>query len=253
MSALRILVVDDEPLARERLIGLVNELSESTVVGAAANGIEALERVDELEPDVVLLDIRMPAMDGLEAARHLAKRESPPAVIFTTAYDDHALAAFEASAMDYLLKPIKRERLEQGLERARTLAYSRLAQVVEHPAARRRRTHLSAVRQGHLVLVPVAEVRYLLAEHKYVTATSPERELVLDESLRSLEEEFSSIFMRVHRSALVAIAHVISLERASDGSYRIRLGGVDAALTVSRRHLASVRERIAQRGTWPGH
>lgn len=247
MSAVRILVVDDEPLARERLIGLVNELNDAAVVGDAANGIEALARVDELDPDVVLLDIRMPAMDGLEVARHLAKREAPPAVIFTTAYDDHALAAFDASAVDYLLKPIKRERLEQGLERARTLAQSRLARLVEHPAARQTRTHLSAVRQGRLALVPVAEVRYLLAEYKYVTATWPEGELVLDESLRALEEEFPNIFMRIHRNALVAIAHVTSLERTQDGGYQVRLRGVDAALKVSRRHLGNVRAQLSER------
>ena len=136
---MRILVVDDEPLARERIVSLIQDLHAGTVVGQAGNGIEALEAVHGLNPDIVLLDIRMPGMDGMETAHHLARTDNPPAVLFATAYDDHAVDAFEASAVDYLLKPVRKERLQQSLDRAAVLNQARMAAIKEaEPLARKR-------------------------------------------------------------------------------------------------------------------
>ena len=151
---MRILVVDDEPLARARLKQLVEELAVGEVVGEAADGTQALHLVQTVEPDLLLLDIRMPGMDGIEVARHLARLDAPPAVVFTTAYDSHALAAIEASAVDYLLKPIRRERLSRALDRARSLTRAQLAGLHEaQPPERQARTHIAATLQGNLPTV----------------------------------------------------------------------------------------------------
>jgi len=231
-------VVDDEPPARARLRALLGELGAGTVVGEAGNGVEAIAAVHSTGADVVLMDIRMPGMDGLEAARHLARLERPPAVIFTTAYDAHALAAFEANAVDYLLKPIRRERLGSALAKASGLARAALrALPADGP-----RSHVSATLHGNLRLVPVDEVRYFRAEHKYVTARFPDGELVLDESLSALEQEFGARFLRVHRNALVALAHVRSLERDARGHHCVRFDGIDDRVEVSRRMLVQVRK-----------
>ena len=248
---MKILVVDDEPLARARLKALLAEIGVGDLVGEAGNGGDALAAVAALGAEVVLLDIRMPGMDGLETARHLAGMPSPPAVIFTTAYDTHALAAFEASAVDYLLKPIRRERLEAALGKARGLTGVQLRALGGAVAASGEtgaRTHVSASLHGNLKLVPVDEVRFFRAEHKYVTARHPSGELVLDESLGVLEAEFEDRFLRVHRNALVGLAHVRALERDGQGRPCVRLDGVDEWIEVSRRMLAKVRRVLRARG-----
>ncbi|MCP5152467.1 MAG: response regulator transcription factor [Ectothiorhodospiraceae bacterium] len=241
---MKILLVDDEALARERLRALVDEIGGHEVVGEAGDGEEALARVANLEPDVVLLDIRMPGMDGLEAARHLAALAQPPAVVFCTAFDDHALKAFESSAVGYLLKPVRRERLEQALLRAGRPTRAQLAAIgtgeAEHGAVGPR-THLSATLHGNLHLVPVSEVRYLRAEHKYVTVRHPGGELIVEDSLTALEREFGERFVRVHRNALVAREHVRALDRDGLGRYLVRLDGIDDRVEVSRRLAGQVR------------
>lgn len=241
---MKILIVDDEPLARARLRGLVEELGAGEVVAEAAHGAAALAAVSEVRPDVVLLDIRMPGMDGMEAARHLARHEDAPAVIFTTAYDSHALAAFEANAVDYLLKPIRRERLEAALSKARSVSRAQLTELAGAMPDQGPRSHVSATLQGNLRLVPVLEVRFFRAEHKYVTARYPAGELVLDESLSALEEEFGARFLRVHRNALVALDHVRSLQRDAQGHHCVCFDGVDDTVEVSRRMLAQVRKAL---------
>jgi two-component system response regulator AlgR len=238
---MKVLVVDDEPLARERLRALLIELGVGALVSEAQDGAQALAQVARDPPEVVLLDIRMPGMSGLEVARHLAALPESPAVVFTSAYDEHALAAFDAQAVDYLLKPVRRERLRLALEHAcRPPTRAQLDAL----AAGTARTHLSARVHGTLRLLPVAEVRCLLASEKYVTAVLPEADVLLDESLKALEAEFGPRFVRVHRNALVALAHVQALEGAGLGRCRVRLAGVAAAPEVSRRLLPWVRARL---------
>ena len=245
---MKIIIVDDEPLARSRLLAMITELDAGEVIGEADNGADALRLVEQVEPDIVLLDIRMPGMDGIEVARHLAATLRPPAVIFTTAYDVHALAAIEANAVDYLLKPIRKPRLQAALERATTLTRAQLAglEAVEQEgesARTRTRTHISATLHGNLQLLPLGAIRFFRAEHKYVTARHPEGQLIIEDTLSALEDEFSERFLRVHRNALVAKAHVRGIERGASGHQYVRLDGVDELVEVSRR-LAPVIRRL---------
>ena len=239
---MKVLLADDEPLARERLAALLGELEEVSAVVEAGDGRSAVDRAAAERPDVALLDIRMPGMDGLEAARHMAALEAPPAVVFTTAYDQHALAAFEAGAVDYLLKPIARERLAVALARARRLAPAEVDAV--DPRAGRARTHISAPSRQGLAIVAVDEVRYFMADRKYVAVGHPGGELLTEEPLKSFEEELGERFIRVHRNALAAVRYVSGLERAGDGRYRVVLDGVATRLEVSRRLLPEVRRRL---------
>ncbi len=245
---MKVLIVDDEPLARQRLSRLVTEFDEDFVPEEAGNGPDALRRVQEDAIDVVLLDIRMPGMDGIEVARHLKHLDRAPAVIFTTAYDSHALQAFEASAVDYLLKPIRRARLREALKRARSLSGRQIETLeASDPGASKARTHVSASLKGDLKLVPVEDVRYFRAEHKYVIARHEHGELVLDEALSALEEEFNEEFIRVHRNALAAVSHVRALEKNKGGGYRLCFDGIDDAVEVSRRCLPEVRRVLKGR------
>lgn len=233
---MRLLLVDDEPLARERLAALLAGMDGIEVAGEAGSGREALELAARTRFDVVLLDIRMPGMDGLAAATELGRLPRPPAIIFCTAYEDHALAAFEANAQDYLLKPVRRERLRTALERVR----QRLPQA----AAPARRSSLSARLGSELILLPVTEVSHLVAGDKYVTAHHAGGELLLDDSLTALESEFPDLFVRIHRSTLVARTRLAGLVRGPDGGTAVRLDGVDGPLEISRRNLPAVRRLV---------
>ena len=243
---MKILIVDDEPPTRARLFHLIHDLKLGEVVGEAGNGRDALAATNTEHPDVVLLDIRMPGMDGLEVARHLAGLETPPSVIFTTAYDDHALAAFETNAIDYLLKPIRRERLTEALRRAVRPTRAQLNGLRESADRNTARTHLSATLSDRLQLVPVAEVRYLKAEHKYVTVGHPDGQLLIEDSLSSLEEEFADRFLRVHRNALIATVHARGLGRDEAGRNIVHLADVDTHIEISRRMVASVRKVLKE-------
>ncbi|OGT22507.1 MAG: DNA-binding response regulator, partial [Gammaproteobacteria bacterium RBG_16_57_12] len=201
---MKILIVDDEPLARTRLCRLIEGIPGMTIAGTAGNGLEALALAARLEPDIVLLDIRMPEMDGLEAAQHLGQLEKPPAVIFTTAYDNHALAAFETQAVDYLVKPIRQERLIAALGKAQKINRAQLIKLAEaqnHPHARK---FLNVGTQNRIDLVPVDEILYLQADQKYVTVRHINGSNLIEESLKSLEDEFQPQFIRIHRNALAA-------------------------------------------------
>ena len=245
------LLVDDEAPARARLKDLIADLAATLAVevaGEAATGREALAAVCSLKPDVVLLDIRMPDIDGIETAEHLLKLEQPPAVIFTTAYDGYALRAFEVNAIDYLLKPVREERLAAALQKARALTANRLQAL--KAAAGHARTHLAITDRGRIVLVPLEEVIYLKAELKYVTVRTAAKEYLLEESLTRLEQEFSSRFVRIHRNCLVARDHVAGFKRVHGGQegehagsgWVMMLKGVPETLPVSRRQQHVIRE-----------
>lgn len=242
---MRILIVDDEVPARLRLRGLLTQVPDASVAGEAGDGASALRQVEALNPDVVLLDIRMPGMDGLECARHLASLATPPAVIFTTAYDKFAIEAFEAQAMDYLVKPVRRERLEAALTRAqRPNAAQRAALGAGFPAGRSRRRQLCVRVRDSLRLIDVETVLYFRADQKYVTVRHGGGEVLIEDSLKSLEEEFQDDFVRVHRNALVAVRAIDSLEKDDGGQFYLRLRGLAERLEVSRRLVPDVRKLI---------
>jgi two-component system response regulator AlgR len=239
---MNVFIADDEPLARERLAALLEDAG-ATVVGTAANGEDALREIERLAPDVALLDIRMPLLDGLDVARALQTLAQPPAVIFCTAYDEYAVKAFELHAVDYLVKPIRLRRLHDALTRARSITPLRLDVLQQiSPDAR---THLSIQERGKVVLVPVRDVLYLRSELKYVTIRTADREYLLEESLSRLEQEFAGQFVRIHRNCLVARAHVAGFEKAAgeaEGHWVVLLQGLDERLPVSRRQQHIVKE-----------
>ena len=238
-SRVNILIVDDESLARDRLKRIIEDLDGHQVVGEAANGMEAVEQMGSLDADIVLLDIRMPGMDGLETARHLGTFEEPPAVIFCTAYEEHAIEAFDLQAVGYLLKPVRRENVGEALARAQRINRAQMAALSS--ASDQRRSHISARSRRGIELIPIEDVRFFQADQKYVTVRHQGGETIIDEPLRDLEEEFSDLLLRVHRNALVAVQHIEGVERTNDGHYQIALRGIDDRLDISRRHVATVR------------
>jgi len=249
---MRILIVDDEAPARARLASLLEGLGGHEVVGQAANGADALEECARLRPDLILMDIRMPGIDGLEAAARLSLAPEPPAIIFVTAYGDHALEAFETEAVDYLLKPVRSERLAEALKKARRLNRAQLAALRRDQDPSQAdddgRRHILCRRRGNLELIPIDEVRFLQADHKYVTVNHSGGEDLIEDSLKRLDEVFPGRFVRIHRNALIASRFLEGLERGRDGQYFVRLRGCDAQLEVSRRHVADVKELIRRLG-----
>ncbi|MGD8418753.1 MAG: LytTR family DNA-binding domain-containing protein [Pseudomonadales bacterium] len=239
---MKILIVDDEQLARDRLSRMIGSFDDHEVVGEAANGVEAVRVASTLQPEVVLMDIRMPAMDGLEAARHFVDLEEPPAVIFCTAYEEHAVEAFDLQAVGYLLKPVRKENLKSALGKAQRVNKAQLAALADEQPPRR--SHISARTRRGIELIPVEDVRYFQADQKYVTVRHGEGEIIIDETLRELEEEFGERFVRVHRNALVAARYIVGLDRQPEGHYRIRLKDVDETVEISRRHVAAVRKVV---------
>jgi two-component system response regulator AlgR len=239
---LKVLIVDDEPPARERLRSLLAEIVDVEVAGEAQNGREALSYTHDLAPDVVLLDVRMPGMDGLEAARHLNVLEEPPAVIFTTAFDQYAVEAFEAHAVGYLLKPVRKEQLAAALTRAGRLTRAQLQRLAAGEGERR--THIAARHREGLRLIPLEEVQYFLADQKYTTVKHLKGEDLIEDSLRLLESEFGNAFVRIHRNALVGVKHLERIERNAEGQYCVHLRGCSAPLPVSRRMAGELKERF---------
>ena len=238
---MRVLIVDDEKLARDRLRELLIDIGGHTVVGEAMNGAEAVEKSAELNPDVLLMDIRMPGMDGLEAAMHLMGMEQPPSVIFTTAYDQHALDAFEVNAVDYLLKPIRKDRLANALTKAHKLTAKQIQEINQARKESPARTHISVHLRGNIRLVPVPDIVFFLADSKYVVVRTAVEEHMIEDSLVNLETEFAERFLRIHRNALVATQFIKGIEKSPSGSWQVTLKNLDKKLDVSRRHTASVR------------
>lgn len=245
---MNVLIVDDEAPARDRLRQLLEDDGEHRVVGEAGNGRDALQKAGELKPDVVLLDIRMPGLNGIETAHHLNAFESPPAVVFTTAYDEYAIEAFEANAIGYVLKPVRRERLQQALRQAARLGAAELGAVAEASGGDAKRQHVCARLHGELKLIPVTDVACFIADQKYVSVIHAGGRDLIDDSLKSLEDEFTDGFIRIHRGALVALKSIDSLKKVEDGRTCVVLRGVDLDddLYVSRRHVADVRRRLKE-------
>ncbi len=248
---MKVLIVDDEKPARDRLRQLLGDIAGFAVAGEAATGEEALERATQLRPDIVLLDIRMPGMDGIEAAHHLNALDDPPAVIFTTAYDEYAIDAFDARAIGYVLKPVRRERLQGALEQASRLGGVALSEIAADPEMSGGRKHICARLHDELRLIPVDNVSCFVADQKYVSVHHDNGTDLIDDSLKSLEEEFAEQFVRIHRSMLVAVKRIEKLEKTIDGKTRVVLrdtpqgkDNVPDELIISRRHLATVRRRL---------
>ncbi|HEY8888445.1 MAG TPA: LytTR family DNA-binding domain-containing protein [Gallionella sp.] len=244
--ALRVFIVDDEPPARNRLRDLLNDCSEQLaleVVGEAGNGREALDKLAEITADVVLLDIRMPQMDGIELAQHLNKLPKPPVVIFTTAYDAYAIKAFDLRVIDYLLKPIRLGRLFEALNRARVAVPVQtevLRELLPDP-----RKNLSIHERGKIHLIPIEQVLFLRAELKYITVRTAEREYLIEESLNALEKEFAARFVRIHRNSLIAKDAIAGFEKGGDegeSGWMVKLKGLDELLAISRRQQHIVKE-----------
>ncbi len=268
---LQVFLVDDEAPARARLRTILGDIAGDMphqVIGEAENGMQALPQILDLNPDVVLLDVQMPGMDGIELAGHLVRQASPAALIFVTAFDEYALKAFEVHALDYLLKPVRASRLAQALERvqqqvwqktqhtqskplsdsnvansaAESLAPAASAMAALASSLHLQRQHFSVQERGRLLLVPVSAVLYLRAEQKYVTLRSKEREFLIEDSLVSIEEELSDTFVRVHRNALVSRAAIVGVERGlaengdkSQESWQVIVRDVAERLPISRR------------------
>jgi len=245
-GAIRILIVDDEAPARARLRDLLADCAADIaleIVGEAGTARGALDVLAAAPADVLLLDISMPEMDGIEFAQHLQKLESPPAIIFTTAYDAYAIRAFEVHAIDYLLKPIRVGRLKEALERARSTLRPSTAALRD--IKKSAPAFLSAQERGRIHLIPLDEVIYLKAELKYVTVRTADREYLIEEALARLEQDYAERFVRVHRNCLVARAAVRGFERGAgetEGQWLALLEGCDEKIPVSRRQQHIVRE-----------
>jgi len=244
---MKVLIVDDEAPARDRLRQLLEDSGKHEIVGEAAHGQEALDIAASVTPDVVLLDIRMPGVDGIETAHHLNTFDPSPAIVFTTAYDEYAIDAFEANAIGYVLKPVRRERLDQALSQAARLTSAALLEAGKQSGIAEQRRHVCARVQGELKLIPVADVLYFVADQKYVSVIHTKGSDLIDDPLKSLEHEFAAQFVRIHRGALVAVDAVDSLKKDDEGRTQVMLRNRDDDdLFVSRRHVADVRRRLTK-------
>lgn len=242
--SLRVLIVDDEPPARGRLRSMLEEVGDVEVLGEAENGQLALSMVERLGPDIVLLDVRMPGIDGLEVARQLATHEEPPAVIFTTAFDEYALQAFESEAIAYLLKPIRAEKLRAALAKAGRLTRPQLQQVAHAAREPARRTHIGVRGRDGLKLIPVEEIFCFQADQKYTTVKHLKGEDLIEDSLKTLEEEFDPGFVRIHRNALVNTRFLERIARDANGQHFVHLRGLPEAMEVSRRMAGDLKDRF---------
>lgn len=238
---IRVIIADDEAPARSRMRRLLDDLNEYEVIGEAANGSEALQLSMAASPDIILLDIRMPDMDGIETARHLARLDRSPAIIFTTAFDHYAIEAFDAHAIGYLLKPVRRGKLERALGFATRLAQRQIAALVNDAEPSAARGNICARRGNDLRLIPLEDIRYFQADQKYTAVHHKHGEDLIDEPLKELAREFADRFIRIHRNALVSLAWLERMGKTPDGQYEVWLRDCPTPLPVSRRHVAAVK------------
>ena len=240
---LNILIADDEAPARNRMRDLLSDIEDVAVVAEAKNGKEAIDLALQTKPDLMLLDIRMPVMDGIEAAQHAQKIEPKPYIIFTTAFDAYAIKAFDLNAIDYLLKPIRLERLQTAINKAHAL---KPAQITALKPLQKTRTHLSIHERGRVLLVPIETIIYLRAELKYITVRTAEREYLIEESLTNLEAEFGERFIRLHRNCLVAPPFIAGYEKRlnqdNEAQWVALLKGINETVTISRRQQHLIRQ-----------
>lgn len=238
---MKVMVVDDEPLAQQRLEQLLLEMQQVEEVVKANNGQEAIDLCQQHSPDVVLLDIRMPGIDGLETAQHLNEMEKVPAVIFTTAYDEYALEAFKVNAVDYLLKPVRENKLKESLARACQLNRAQLNAIKNQPSGRQ---NITAKISGNIKLIPVADILYFQADQKYVTVKHVNGETIIEDTLKDLQSEFAESFVRIHRNALVATQYIAGIHKDNDGHSFVTLSGSEDMVEISRRHLSAVKKLV---------
>jgi len=254
---IRIFVVDDEAPARERIKMLLSDIAADCpheLVGEADNPQAALDGIAAAQPDLILLDVQMPGMSGIELAAHMAKLPQPPSVVFVTAYDQYAMSAFDVHAVDYLLKPVRAARLAEALQKVERQRVHKSDEIALEPPGKRQ--HFSVMERGRLLLVPVQDVIYLKAELKYVTLHTKEREYLIEDALVSIEESLPAVFVRVHRNALVARKAIIGVERGSqtmepDGSnerggdaWEVILRDGKERLPISRRQWSTIKALI---------
>jgi len=239
---MKILIVDDEPLAIKRLSTLVQKLEGCEVIGTAENGNVAVEKTIQFQPDVVLLDIEMPGLDGIQTAAKMQKMEYPPAIIFTTAYDQHALDAFQSGGQAYLLKPVDQTELQQTIERVARLTQAQLLE--QTPEVENGRDSLIISMSGNIRRIALADIYFFKAEQKYVVIKHKEGEALTEEPLKNLEKEFEQDFIRIHRSSLVAKNKISELRRKNIRFYTVYIKDLDMELEVSRRHVSKVRKML---------
>lgn len=240
-----IVVCDDEALARERLVRMVTHLGHH-VVAQASNGLEAIAAVEAHKPDIIILDIRMPELNGLEAAAHISQMGTPPAIIFCTAFDQYAIDAFKTHAIAYLLKPIALDDLQQAIDKASRLNQAQLQALPSQPKEPTALTRQNIVARTHrgVELIPLEDIYYFLADQKYVMVRHKLGQVLIDETLKELEQEFSQSFIRIHRNALLSLQYLEGLEMLPSGQYQVRCKDLDERLLVSRRHLSLIKDKM---------
>ena len=240
-----IVIVDDEQLARERLVRMAEKIPMVERILEAENADAAMMLIVQEDPDLILLDIRMPGKDGLTLAHELSQLEDPPAIVFCTAYDSHAIEAFGTTAVGYLLKPVKSEQLVQVLEKAQKLNKIQRAVALEKKSdCASQRQHISARTHRGIELIPISNIRYFVADHKYVTVYHTHGEHLLDETLKELQDEFPEKLVRIHRNALASKQHIEALDRDAQGQYFLRLSDISSKPLISRRHVSDIKELL---------
>ena len=235
---LKILIIDDEAPARNRLRRMLSEVPDTQIAGEAASSADALQLIPSVQPDVLLLDISMPGLSGMGLAQLLQKQGEAPAIIFCTAWSDQAVEAFECDAVDYLVKPVRAERLELALKKARRFLDSLRTDTSD--------SFLRSTLGGKVTLLPMSAVIFLSAEDKYTTVTHQDGETVINQSLLDLENEHPDILVRIHRGTLVSKKRIRGLEKSPDGRHFLQLDGCESCPQVSRRNLPAIRKLIRE-------